>query len=176
MAVPGDGLANRPPGYRGMVPQDWPAIRETSGWQSPTELTEDGAKGALRVLLDAGTVIHGGRFCFVCNADLSDAGVLHQSSTPTAIKAATGVYPEWTLSIPRGGHAPDCPVPYLLHWLGEPASPYTRVRSEDIDDEQAQLLTAAKSPSELVGTDVELLSADERVARTKVLEGFGYQE
>lgn len=177
MAVPGDGLARRPPGYRGMVPEDWPSIRTTSGWQPPAEISEDGAKQALQILHDHGALICGGRYCFTCGADLSDAGGMpHESSAPAGYKAATGVYPEYTLSIPRGGHAPDCPVPYLLRWIGEPESPYTRLRTEDIDDELAKMAVMAKSPMELVGTDLERLSEAERSARVDVLAGFGLTE
>jgi len=175
VAVAGDGLCHRPPGYRGLVPEDWPSIRQTNGFDASAPITEQGAKLALRRVHAQGALICGGRYCFLCSADLSDAGVLHQSTSVTGYKAATGVYPEWTLAIPRGGHAPDCPVPYLLRWLGEPESVFTRMRTVDIDDEQAKLLAAAKSPAELVGTNDELLTPEQREARDKVLQGFGYE-
>jgi len=178
VAVAGDGLANRPPDYRGLVPRDWPSIRQTRWFQASTVLDEDGAKAAVKHVHDRGALICGGRFCFLCDADLSDPpadGIPRHSTSREGYKVATGVYPEWTLSVPLGGHAPDCPVPYLLRWIGEPESPYTRVRTEDIDDEQAKLLTAAKSPSELIGTKDELLSPEQRIARDEVLRGFGYE-
>jgi len=177
MAVYGDGLCNRPPGYRGLVPDEWPSIRRTRGFQASTMLDEAGAKAALKHVHDRGALICGGKYCFLCDADLSDKpadGRPRHSTSREGFKAATGVYPEWTLSIPLGGHAPDCPVPYLLRWIGEPESGYTRIRTDDIDDEQAKLLTAAKSPSELIGTKDDLLSPEQREARDAVLRGFGY--
>jgi len=174
MALAGDGLANRPPDYRGMVPRDWPSIRQTRGFQAG-ELTAAGAIAAVREVHHQGALICGGRYCYLCNADLSDAGVPLQSSSPEGVKAATGKYPDWTLSIPRGGHAPDCPVPYLLRWIGEPESTLMRVRTEDIDDEAATVAVAAKSPAELVGTLDALLTPEQRVARDAVLQGFGYK-
>src|SRR5712672_2050190 len=101
MAVHGDGFARRPPGYRGMVPQDWPSIRKTSGWQPPAEATDRDAKVAFGLVLDVGAIICGGRFCFVCNADLADVGA-PKSTSREGVKASTGKYPEWTLAIPQG--------------------------------------------------------------------------
>jgi hypothetical protein len=174
MAVHGDGYARRPDGYRGMVPRDWPSIRETSGWQPPAAITDADAKVAFGLMLDAGAVICGGRYCFICNADLADRGA-PKSTSLEGVKAATGKYPEWTLSIPQGGHAPDCPVPYLLRWAGEPESPYTRVRTDDIDDAAANIATAAKSPMELAGTDDALLTPEQREAKAMVLREFGLE-
>ncbi len=172
MAVHGDGLARRPEGYLGLVPADWPSIRHTTGWQPPAESTEDHARDAVRQLIARHTVFCG-RFCYACNADLSDPGA-PRSHTLAGVKAATGQYPEYTLAIPQGGHAPDCPVPYLLRWLGEPESVYTRLRTHDIDDAAATIAVKAKSSMELVGTDLELLSPEEVAARKVVMKGFGY--
>jgi hypothetical protein len=174
MAVHGDGLARRPDGYLGMVPQGWPSIRETR-WQPPAELDPAGAQSAVRAVLDQGALICGGRYCFVCNADLADVGA-PKSTSKEGIKAATGVYPEYTLAIPQGGHAPDCPVRYLLRWIGMGESSLARVRTHDIDDAAAKIAVTAKSPMELVGTDLELLSDAERAARAEVLRGLGLTE
>lgn len=156
-----------------MVPQGWPSIRQASGWQPPAEISEAAAKVAFGLLFDAGSIICGGRFCYVCSADLGDAGA-PKSTSREGVKAATGLYPEWTLAIPQGGHAPDCPVPYLLRWAGAPESPYTRLRTHDIDSDAAKIAVAAKSAMELIGTDLELLSPAERVARADVWRRLGY--
>ena len=174
MSVYGDGKAHRPDGYRGLVPTDWPSIRRTSGWIPPDEITESGAQEAVRNLIATHTVFCG-RYCYACSADLGDPGS-PKSTSAAAYKAATGQYPDWTLSIPQGGHAPDCPVPYLLKWLGEGGSVYTRIRTVDIDDEAAKRFTSAKSPMELVGTDVEALDEGQRVEREAVLQAFGLRK
>lgn len=172
MAVQGDGLARRPPGYRGMVPEDWPSIRKTSGWQAPAVIGEAEAKVAFKWLLDAGSIICGGRYCYYCRADLADRNA-PKSTSREGFKAATGVYPDWTLSIPSGGHAPDCPVPYLLRWAGIAEGALTRIRTHDIDDEQAKILTALRSPMELAGTDDARLNPAELAAKRALLTDFG---
>jgi hypothetical protein len=176
MAVHGDGLARRKNLYeKGLVPDDWPSIRKTSGWQPPAALTEADAKVAFALVLDMGLVICGGRFCYACQADLADVGA-PKSTSKKGIEAATGVSPTWTLAIPQGGHAPDCPVLYLLRWIGRGDSTLARLRTHDVADAAAQVLTQAKEPMELVGTDLDLLSEAERAARAEVLRGLGLTE
>jgi len=176
MAVHGDGLARRRALYQdGLVPEDWPSIRRTSGWRPPAGLTEADAKGAFALLLDMGLVMCGGRFCYACNADLADAGA-PKSTSKKGIEAATGVYPTWTLALPQGGHAPDCPVPYLIRWIGRGDSVLTRLRTHDVDDGAAKVLDAGKEPMELVGTDLAQLTPEQRVARAEVLRGLGVTE
>jgi hypothetical protein len=174
MAVHGDGLARRQNLYeKGLVPPDWPSIRETTGFDAMMPLDEAGAMHAVREVIPI--LISGYRFCVLCNSDLSDRGA-PKSTSREGFKAATGQYPEWTLSIPQGGHAPDCAVAYLLRWLGFTGHAIARLRTFDVDDAQAQLLVKAKEPMELVATDVSLLTEAEREARAKVLAGFGLTE
>ena len=176
MAVAGDGLARRKNLYeRGLVPPEWPAIRETSGFDPAAPVSEEGAQHAIHELVDRGALFSG-RYCWVCVADLSDVGA-PRSSSREGFKAATGVYPDWTAAIPQGGHAPDCPVPYLLRWAGWPAnSTVVRMRTHDIDDAQAQVLTKAKEPMELAGAQLDQLTAAEREQRAEVLKGLGLTE
>jgi len=176
MAVHGDGLARRRALYQdGLVPEDWPSIRETTGFDPLAPLCEERVMYVIRYLFyETNMLIANGRFCVLCNSDLSDPGA-PKSNSRAGFKAATGVYPQWTAAIPSGGHAPDCAVVYLLRWIGMTGS-WARLRTHDVDDGAAKVLVAGKEPMELVGTDLEKLTPEQRIARAEVLRGLGLTE